>query len=445
MANTFSPYQRASLAQFTPISAQQMWAPITFAIEQEQKGMDMLSTLDGDLNRAAIMAVGDPDGERIINQYREKLKSAGQNLYVNGVTPRTMQDVRSLQNMFSQAVTPLMVGFANRDAYYKRELAKADADPTFRFNHPKMSLTEWATSDVANMPVQGASAAMVQAQVANALAPFAKKTFFDGETLKNLKGFLPVRIGDQDVDTYLSYIERKGYDPDSPEGQILFNAAKANVYEMLKITQNGARNPIFTDTDMFAFDSAANLAKTAMTGETQMNTIKNPEFEMAYQDYKDKRDFDQAMALAQMRIDAAGKGTGTGGSKGEGKGKDGEVTGYNPANLSRSYNEPASTTAIRNEEKIAEANDVISRGKTLDNTVYSKMKNGLESRINLVAQYTYEDRNKDGIPETGFNPENKKKLISRVKDIVGNMESGKYVSIDDMIEDYDRSEAPYEG
>jgi hypothetical protein len=129
----FSPYQTAVVSEYTPLTTQEILMPAIYMAEQEQKRQDELEAIRSELDKSSIMAMSmGQDAQDAVNTYRASLNQVGENLYKHGITPATKQAITELRNMYSQNVMPVNVGFAKKEAYYKRESEVRDKDASWR-------------------------------------------------------------------------------------------------------------------------------------------------------------------------------------------------------------------------------------------------------------------------------------------------------------------------
>ena len=205
------PYDRASFAEYTPLSAQDILMPAMVMAQQHEQLENQYNSLNDELQKVKFVADSDPNKEvsNRYNNYYNSLNTASQDLMNQGVNANTRSKALALRSAYQSQIAPINAGYQMKLQEINNYNAQKLKDPTFIGNNPShRSVMDYINNGLQPFGQQGISGAMVTKQAADMAEQISQKAQSgDPQTHAMLKGM----FGPQ----YYQVINKYGMDPTS--------------------------------------------------------------------------------------------------------------------------------------------------------------------------------------------------------------------------------------
>ena len=103
----FTPYDRASWATFTPMSAQEILMPAMQMREQHDKLDEQYGLINDEMERISAIAANDPELNQRVESYRNQLGAARDELMERGITSGSKRKALDLRGRYSSQLKPI--------------------------------------------------------------------------------------------------------------------------------------------------------------------------------------------------------------------------------------------------------------------------------------------------------------------------------------------------
>lgn len=305
-----SPYSQMAMAQYTPLSMQEIMMPAAYMREQHNQMEDAYSAMSDELEKVSMIAASDPSLADSVNNYRNSLIQNMEQLSSRGYNPNMRKSVLGLKTQYTKDIAPIGMAYQIKQELVKQDQQRRLQDPTWRGEDPNNIMLGDIIKSGMQMPqVRGASAAMVSKMVGDTLAPYAKRTGqLTQEQLNNMVTlFHKSGVGKEQIDAYIHMIQNYGFDPnDGGAGTELVKAATKNAKNILGVIPQ-SEGGWATDDDISTYDAAGFMGGTSMIGQTQSSIGPNPEYDMKKQKYFQDEGFNNQMALQRNQYEQQDK------------------------------------------------------------------------------------------------------------------------------------------
>ena len=298
----FTPYDRVSFAEYTPMSAQEILMPGQMMAQRHDQ-LDMeYAALDGEVQKAAFIAQqaereGDTAAAQQYNNYAQSIAKSRDVLMERGVNNSSLRDMLSLKSKYQSTVQPMIGAYelrAKEIDQYNQMIAK---DPTYMGDDPsKRTLSSYINSGLTPNVQRGYSGAMLAKQAENMAENFAQLA----DNPMQFEGILMEQFGNRLTPQQYRAISRQGFTPGTEAYNVINQLIKDKVFASSGLGQEH-RNMA---------DQFMDQGTTALIGKANSQMIANQDYDLEkklqLQDRLDAREELKARLKAQA---AAAKGS----------------------------------------------------------------------------------------------------------------------------------------
>jgi hypothetical protein len=105
----FTPYDQLAMAQYTPLTAQEILMPAAYMREQHDKMDEQYAAIGDELGKVAVMTANDPELSGVYKNYENQLLAAQEQLATTGINSNTRRAALGLRKAFSEQIAPINI------------------------------------------------------------------------------------------------------------------------------------------------------------------------------------------------------------------------------------------------------------------------------------------------------------------------------------------------
>lgn len=278
---TITPYDQASWATFTPLTAQEILMPALHMREAHDKLGDEYGAINDELEKVDFIVQNedDPVLTQRYGAYRDSLNAAINTLDEKGLTGSSRRSMLNLRSQFQKDITPISLG-------YKLKLQEIDTynqmkakDPTYIGNSPyDKTVTDYINNGLQPFEQQGVSGALVTKMAHDYLVPFSKVS-----SPTQFRDVLVSLVGDENIGQYSEAIQKFGVMPQTEKHDLLMQT----VSDLIK---NSLGVDAWASSDQLKeIQGFIKMAETATIGEEKSKFLTNSMFDIKVKEEAERK------------------------------------------------------------------------------------------------------------------------------------------------------------